>query len=393
MIPPAQYTYEYSVEDLAGNIATETVLINVVMRKYELYTGVELDTAQYNNATYVEEYKEEVATQYAETARTTQNFIFRGVGDVEFSNRVDDTNTGNTTFDLKVTYFELPEGFDADPSSTATGRRRSARRRSLLQSNLGSPSSSGTSSPTVDENAAVVASIKGEINAIAALLDGSTSDLQAVVTDLGVAGGNPAAYQQRVGDYWGTLLRVADDSFRDLQNQAQDTLRVLDSTISVQQQVLESVAELEILLKKQNDELKATLDAIGEGEGDALGARASTDPGWARRSFSSTPPSTPIWVRRRPPRRRHLRPRFLRRHRRCRLHLNLHLRLHPLLEAAVASCRKWRRWRQPSGTRRSAALGGSSWLVRAPPPPRRADGRARRGSSPIGRDTTCCRAG
>ena len=272
VIPPAQYTYEYSVEDLAGNIATETVLINVVMRKYELYTGVELDTAQYNNATYVEEYKEEVATQYAETARTTQNFIFSGVGDVEFSNRVDDTNTGNTTFDLKVTYFELPEGFDADPSSTATGRRRSARRRSLLQSNLGSPSSSGTSSPTVDENAAVVASIKGEINAIAALLDGSTSDLQAVVTDLGVAGGNPAAYQQRVGDYWGTLLRVADDSFRDLQNQAQDTLRVLDSTISVQQQVLESVAELEILLKKQNDELKATLDAIGEGEGDALGA-------------------------------------------------------------------------------------------------------------------------
>ena len=92
------------------------------------------------------------------------------------------------------------------------------------------------------------------------------------MTDLGVAGGNPAAYQQRVGDYWGTLLRVADDSFRDLQNQAQDTLRVLDSTISVQQQVLESVAELEILLKKQNDELKATLDAIGEGEGDALGA-------------------------------------------------------------------------------------------------------------------------
>ena len=272
VIPPAQYTYEYSVEDLAGNVATETVLINVVMRKYELYTGVELDTAQNNNATYVEEYMEEVATQYAETARSTQNFIFRGVGDVEFSNRVDDTNTGNTTFDLKVTYFELPEGFDADPSSTATGRRRSARRRSLLQSNLGSPSSSGTSSPTVDENAAVVASIKGEINAIAALLDGSTSDLQAVVTDLGVAGGNPAAYQQRVGDYWGTLLRVADDSFRDLQNQAQDTLRVLDSTISVQQQVLESVAELEILLKKQNDELKATLDAIGEGEGDALGA-------------------------------------------------------------------------------------------------------------------------
>ena len=64
VIPPAQYTYEYSVEDLAGNVATETVLINVVMRKFMLYTGVVLDTADYDNATYVDEFKEEVATQY-----------------------------------------------------------------------------------------------------------------------------------------------------------------------------------------------------------------------------------------------------------------------------------------------------------------------------------------
>ena len=241
-----------------------------------------------------------------------------------------------------MTYFELPEGFDADPSSTATGRRRSAKRRSLLQSssNLGSNPTSGTSSPAVDENAAVVASIKGEIDAIAARLDGSTSSLQAIVTDLGVAGGNPAAYKQRIADYWGNLLRVGDDSIKDLQDQAQETLRVLDSTISVQQQVLESVASSRFC-SRSKDELKATMDAIGEGEGDALGAACEhrTGLGAAEIFFNAT--KYPTWVRRRPPGAATFAS-FLHRHRLCRprrLHRRSLLR-RP--EAAVASCRRRR---------------------------------------------------
>ena len=238
-------------------------------------------------------------------APIAHNQIFRGAEDLEILNESDDGTT--TTFDYRITYFELPTEYTADPSSR---RRRllETPRRSLLSFDASlsnatgtdvttnTTSSSSTDSADVDENAAVVASIEGEIAVIAAKLDTAINGLQETIDDLGNAGGNPAAFKQRIGDYWGSLLAVGDAALQDLRDQAEETLRVLDDTISVQQQVLESVAELEIMLKKQADELKATIDALGEGSGIPWAAGANTAPASARRRFSSTPPSTALGI-------------------------------------------------------------------------------------------------
>ena len=42
VIPPGQYTYQYTVSDLAGNDATETLIINVVLRKFVLLPDLSL---------------------------------------------------------------------------------------------------------------------------------------------------------------------------------------------------------------------------------------------------------------------------------------------------------------------------------------------------------------
>ena len=281
---PAQYTYDYTVSDLKGNVATETIFINVAIKKSVLYAGLEIPKSAFDAADFQETFKEKEEVRIREEgfvdAPIAHNQIFRGAEDLEILNESDDGTT--TTFDYRITYFELPTEYTADPSSR---RRRllETPRRSLLSFDASlsnatgtdvttnTTSSSSTDSADVDENAAVVASIEGEIAVIAAKLDTAITGLQETIDDLGNAGGNPAAFKQRIGDYWGSLLAVGDAALQDLRDQAEETLRVLDDTISVQQQVLESVAELEIMLKKQADELKATIDALGEGSGDSLG--------------------------------------------------------------------------------------------------------------------------
>ena len=128
----------------------------------------------------------------------------------------------------------------------------------------------------MDEDAATKASIQGEISVISSRMDTAMTDLQETVDTLALAGGNPAAYKQRLGDHWKTLLVIGDASLKEVQSQAEETLQVLDATITMQQQVLEAVQELEILLKRQADALKAMIDALGAGE-DGLG-QACEDP-------------------------------------------------------------------------------------------------------------------
>ena len=227
------------------------------------------------------------------------NFIIRGADDLEILSFTSDAATNKTTFKYKLTYFD------------ATVVTTDARRRRLLSSDLGSSVSSsldaslsnssgtnvttnassttGTESPDVDEDAAVLASIQGEISVIAQRMDTATTELQATVDAIALAGGNPAAFKRRLGDYWKTLLEIGDASLKELQSQAEETLQVLDATITVQQQVLESVAELEILLKQQADALKATINALGAGE-DGLGQACEyrTGLGTAEIFFNST---------------------------------------------------------------------------------------------------------
>ena len=139
-----------------------------------------------------------------------------------------DAATNKTTFKYKLTYFD------------ATVVTTDARRRRLLSGDLGSSVSSsldaslsnssgtnvttnassttGTESPDVDEDAAVLASIQGEISVIAQRMDTATTELQATVDAIALAGGNPAAFKRRLGDYWKTLLEIGDASLKELQS-------------------------------------------------------------------------------------------------------------------------------------------------------------------------------
>jgi hypothetical protein len=310
VIPPGQYVYEYSVTDLDGNEAKETFVINVALRKYYEWNDIEVDTSVWELDGFQDAFRTYQAENLKEVFETSfPNFIIRGADDLEILSFTSDAATGKTTFKYKLTYFELPDGFDASGTTAATAT--AARRRRLLSSDLGSSVSSsldaslsnssgtnvttnassttGTESPDVDYDAAVLASIQGEISVIAQRMDTATTELQETVDAIALAGGNPAAFKRRLGDYWKTLLEIGDASLKELQSQAEETLQVLDATITVQQQVLESVAELEILLKQQADALKATINALGAGE-DGLGQACEyrTGLGTAEIFFNST---------------------------------------------------------------------------------------------------------
>jgi hypothetical protein len=84
----------------------------------------------------------------------------------------------------------------------------------------------------------------------------SGGELQAVEDVLGAAGGSPGTWKSALGDYWKERLSAADVSIKALQVTAEETLRVIDATIAVQKTIAGSVAQLELLLKQQQDLLK-----------------------------------------------------------------------------------------------------------------------------------------
>ena len=186
--------------------------------------------------------------------------------------------------------------------------------------NVTASATEGSDSPTVDMDAAVLASIAGEISVISNQISASMAGLDDMITAIAASGGNPSAYKQRIADYWKSLLVAADETTKGLQSQAEETLRVLDATISVQQEALNSVLELEVLLKKQADELKAALDALGEDTNNELGKACQFRLILVVLKSSSTSRNILLWECRRLPQP----PRLLRL---CRLHLH-HLRLH-----------------------------------------------------------------
>ena len=311
VIPPAQYVYQYTVTDLEDNKATETLVINVALRKFYQWDDITVDTSVWNLTNFKTKFLEKQAEELGDVfLEYFPNYVFRGAEDLEILSSTNNATAETTSFAYKLTYFELPEGYVADPVIADESRKRASARRSLLASsdpigdslsssltnssgqNITSNATSeeGTESPEVNLDAAVLASIQGEISVISAKLDTATTGLQETVDFLDVAGGNPASYKQRVGDYWKTLLEIGDQQIKALQTQAEETLQVLDATIAVQQAVLESVAELEILLKQQADALKATIDALGVGNGDSLGASCEfrTPLGGAEIFFNTT---------------------------------------------------------------------------------------------------------
>jgi len=133
--------------------------------------------------------------------------------------------------------------------------------------NVTASSEAGSDSPTIDLDAAKLASITAEINAVGAKLTAAFGEMGDVEAVIAAAGGSRAGQKQRLGDYWKALLEVADVSLKSLQGQAEETLQVLDATIAVQQEVLASVTDLEVLLKQQQEALTAALASMGESSG------------------------------------------------------------------------------------------------------------------------------
>lgn len=291
VIPPGQYTYQYTVSDLAGNDATETLIINVVLRKFVLLPDIAINRTLFEENNFQKNFKESFAKDLIDYG-LPENVIFNGYEDLELLN-ITDSGT-DKKFTVKVTYFELPAGVNANGTPSSSSRRRRLLANTIaggatsgVSSSLSSAAtaSSGTNqtinvtasategsdSPTVDMDAAVLASIAGEISVISNQISASMAGLDDMITAVAASGGNPSAYKQRIADYWKSLLVAADETTKGLQSQAEETLRVLDATISVQQEALNSVLELEVLLKKQADELKAALDALGEDTNNELG--------------------------------------------------------------------------------------------------------------------------
>uniref|UniRef100_A0A7S0X414 Polycystin cation channel PKD1/PKD2 domain-containing protein n=1 Tax=Mantoniella antarctica TaxID=81844 RepID=A0A7S0X414_9CHLO len=280
VIPPGQYTYEYFVSDAAGNEASEALVINVVETKFALFRGINVPKEVYETAGFEASFKAQQVVAAAEVLSANQ--MLQGL---ELQNVVVASGTGqDTSFDYKVSYFELPPPF-VFPNVTVLAAGGAARRRgrallnvenlagslnaALVTASGGNTTinvtvaaSSGVSSAAVDMDAAALASITGEIAVVGNRLNAAILQVGTITAELADAGGNPATFKGRVGDYWKGLLETADVSIKALQSQAQETLRVLDATISVQQQVLESVADLEVLLKLQADALRSTLDAV-----------------------------------------------------------------------------------------------------------------------------------
>ena len=128
-------------------------------------------------------------------------------------------------------------------------------------------------SPSVDFDKAKLASLMAEINTLAGKIAASTAELSSIETFVSNAGGNPAAWKQKMGDYWKEKLDAAGKDIEELQATAEETLKVLDATLAVQKTILESVAQLEILLKQQQDALKLALEAVEGGGGDAAARR------------------------------------------------------------------------------------------------------------------------
>ena len=307
VIPPGEYTYTFKVKDEAGNEATQDVIFQVVLRKFLLFKGIKVGTATYDRADFTTLFRANYAARFAALAASAQpNWVFKGETDVLLANPTADAATGTTSFDLKMTYFEMPSGVvataaDEEATGAPTARRRLLRtgtRRALAEDGVGASlladlggslssaaaasgsnetvpnvtasSEEGSDSPAVDLDAAKLASITAEINVVGARLTAAFDSLVGVEAVVGDAGGNPSAYKQRVAEYWKAMLVVADASLKSLQAQAQETLRVIDATIAVQQEVLASVVALEVLLKQQQDALAAALLAmVGESSGAA----------------------------------------------------------------------------------------------------------------------------
>jgi len=267
------------------------LIINVVLRKFVLLPDIAINRTLFEEDTFQDTFKQSFGQNIIEYGLPS-NVIFRGAEDLELLNITD--SGSDKEFTIKVTYFELPDGVDATVTSSSSSRRRRLLANTVaggatsgVSGSLSSAAtnSSGTNqtidvaanategsdSPTVDLDAAVLASITGEISVISNQISASMTDLDDMITAVAASGGNPSAYKQRIADYWKTLLLVADETTKGLQSQAEETLRVIDATISVQKEALDSVLELEVLLKTQADDLKAALDAVGEDTNNELG--------------------------------------------------------------------------------------------------------------------------
>ena len=130
----------------------------------------------------------------------------------------------------------------------------------------------------------MLASITAEINVVGARMAAAFDSLVGIEVALGDAGGgggndNPSAHTQRVAEYWRAVLAVADVSLKALQAQAEETLQVIDATVTVQQQVMASVTELEVMLKQQQQALAAALKAIEGSSGAAAAGTGDATPG------------------------------------------------------------------------------------------------------------------
>jgi hypothetical protein len=124
--------------------------------------------------------------------------------------------------------------------------------------------SSTSVSPAIDYDSAQVASLMAEISALSTTLTASAAELAAVETVLSSAGGNPGSWKTALGDYWKNRLSAAGASIKMLQTDAEETLRVIDATLSVQQTVVGSMAQLDVLLEQQKKLLIAQLELMGE---------------------------------------------------------------------------------------------------------------------------------
>jgi hypothetical protein len=100
------FTFKFNVRRY--NKATQDVIMQVALRSFVLVKGINIGTATYSGANFTTNFRTAQADAFAATAQT--NWVFRGVKDVQLLNPTADADTSLTSFDLKITYFEMPDG-------------------------------------------------------------------------------------------------------------------------------------------------------------------------------------------------------------------------------------------------------------------------------------------
>ena len=166
--------------------------------------------------------------------------------------------TSTTTFELKTLGRRHLTGLADLLSSGLSNDLNSAGNRTDLAQNL--IAISAPASPAIDYDLAKLASLQAEISTLSTTLIAGAAQLTAVEDVLGGAADKAASWRAALGKYWKNRLSVADASIKALQIDAEETLRVLDATISVQRTVAGSVVQLELLLKQQRDVLNGQLE-------------------------------------------------------------------------------------------------------------------------------------